>query len=83
VGEWSWERIIRQGPTERAEREKASRIPAGTGGEARGCRAGEDVENRDDKDREIHALLYRQTASAREVMEEALAALVKHERIQL
>ncbi len=40
-------------------------------------------ENRDDKDREIHALLYRQTASAREVMEEALAALVKHERIQL
>jgi hypothetical protein len=40
-------------------------------------------ENRDDKDREIHALLYRQTATAREVMEEALAALVKHERIQL
>jgi len=40
-------------------------------------------ENRDDKDRDMHALLYRQTASAREVMEEALAALVKHERIQL
>jgi hypothetical protein len=40
-------------------------------------------ENRDDKDREIHALLYRQTAAARDVMEEALSALVKHERIQL
>jgi hypothetical protein len=40
-------------------------------------------ESRDDKDREVHALLYRQTAAAREVMEEALAALVKHERIQL
>jgi hypothetical protein len=40
-------------------------------------------ENRDDKDREMHALLYRQTGAAREVMEEALAALVKHERIQL
>lgn len=40
-------------------------------------------ENRDDKDREVHALLYRKTATAREVMEEALAALVKHERIQL
>jgi hypothetical protein len=42
-----------------------------------------ECENRDDKDREIHALLYRKTAAAREVMEEALAALVKHERIQL
>jgi hypothetical protein len=40
-------------------------------------------ENRDDKDREIHNLLYRQTAMARAVMEEALSALVKHERIQL
>lgn len=40
-------------------------------------------ENRDDKDREMHHLLYRQTAMARAVMEEALAALVKHERIQL
>jgi hypothetical protein len=40
-------------------------------------------ENRDDKDREVHSLLYRQTAAARAVMEEALAALVKHERIQL
>lgn len=40
-------------------------------------------ENRNDKDREVHALLYRQTAAAREVMEEALTALVKHERIQL
>lgn len=40
-------------------------------------------ENRDDKDREIHMLLYRQTAIARAVMEEALSALVKHERIQL
>jgi hypothetical protein len=40
-------------------------------------------ENRNDQDREIHALLYRQTAAARAVMEEALAALVKHERIQL
>jgi hypothetical protein len=42
-----------------------------------------DCESRNDKDREIHALLYRKTAAAREVMEEALAALVKHERIQL
>lgn len=40
-------------------------------------------ENKNDKDREIHALLYRQTAAARDVMEEALAALVKHERIQV
>lgn len=52
-----------------------------------GLRAFEDYskacESRDDKDRDMHALLYRQTASAREVMEEALAALVKHERIQL
>jgi hypothetical protein len=40
-------------------------------------------ENRNDQDREIHGLLYRQTAAARAVMEEALAALVKHERIQL
>lgn len=40
-------------------------------------------ESKNDKDREIHALLYRQTAAARDVMEEALAALVKHERIQL
>jgi hypothetical protein len=40
-------------------------------------------ESKNDKDREIHALLYRQTATARDVMEEALSALVKHERIQL
>ena len=40
-------------------------------------------ENRNDQDREIHGLLYRQTAAARALMEEALAALVKHERIQL
>jgi hypothetical protein len=39
-------------------------------------------ENRNGQDREIHGLLYRQTAAARAVMEEALAALVKHERIQ-
>jgi hypothetical protein len=37
----------------------------------------------ENKDREIHHQLYRQTAMARAVMEEALAALVKHERIQL
>jgi hypothetical protein len=40
-------------------------------------------ESRDEKDREVHYMLYRQTAAAREVMEDALAALVKHERIQL
>lgn len=40
-------------------------------------------ENRNDADREVHALLYRYTASARAVMEEALDALVKHENIPL
>ena len=40
-------------------------------------------ENRDDADRQVHALLYRYTAGARAVMEEALDALVKHENIQL
>ncbi|ATB34675.1 hypothetical protein CYFUS_000082 [Cystobacter fuscus] len=40
-------------------------------------------ENRNDADREVHGLLYRYTASARAVMEEALDALVKHENIPL
>jgi hypothetical protein len=40
-------------------------------------------ENRDDADRQVHGLLYRYTAGARAVMEEALDALVKHENIQL
>ncbi|ATB30004.1 hypothetical protein [Melittangium boletus] len=40
-------------------------------------------ENRDDADRQVHAMLYRYTAGARAVMEEALDALVKHENIQL
>ncbi|WNG42794.1 hypothetical protein F0U60_00775 [Archangium minus] len=40
-------------------------------------------ENRNEADRQVHALLYRYTAAARAVMEEALTALVKHENIQL
>jgi hypothetical protein len=40
-------------------------------------------ENRNEADRQVHAMLYRYTAAARAVMEEALAALVKHENIQL
>jgi|SRR6218665_135550 len=40
-------------------------------------------ENRDDADQRIHAMLYRYTAGARAVMEEALDALVKHENIPL
>jgi hypothetical protein len=40
-------------------------------------------ENRNEADRQAHAMLYRYTAAARAVMEEALAALVKHEGIQL
>jgi hypothetical protein len=40
-------------------------------------------ENRNEADREVHAMLYRYTAGARAVMEEALDALVKHENIQL
>jgi hypothetical protein len=40
-------------------------------------------ENRNEADRQVHALLYRYTAAARAVMEDALAALVKHENIQL
>jgi len=40
-------------------------------------------ENRNEADRQVHAMLYRFTAAARAVMEEALASLVKHENIQL
>ena len=40
-------------------------------------------ENRNEADRQVHAMLYRYTAAARAVMEEALAGLVKHEGIQL
>lgn len=40
-------------------------------------------ENRNEADRQVHALLYRYTAAARAVMEEALTALVKHEDIEL
>ena len=40
-------------------------------------------ENRNEADRQVHALLYRYTAAARAVMEEALSALVKHENIKL
>lgn len=40
-------------------------------------------ENRNEEDRQVHAMLYRYTAAARAVMEEALTALVKHENIQL
>ncbi len=40
-------------------------------------------ENRNEADRQVHALLYKYTAAARAVMEEALTALVKHENIQL
>ena len=40
-------------------------------------------ENRNEADRQVHALLYRYTAAARAVMEEALTALVKHENISL
>jgi hypothetical protein len=40
-------------------------------------------ENRNDADRQVHALLYKYTAAARAVMEEALTELVKHENIQL
>ncbi|HEX8433744.1 hypothetical protein [Archangium sp.] len=40
-------------------------------------------ENRNEADRQVHTMLYRFTAAARAVMEEALAALVKHENIQL
>lgn len=42
-----------------------------------------DCENKDDEDARMHALLYRQTGAARAVMEEALAALIRHERIEL
>ena len=40
-------------------------------------------ENRNEADKQVHALLYKYTAAARAVMEEALAALVKHENISL
>ena len=40
-------------------------------------------ENQNDKDAEMHALLHAKTAQARVVMEEALAALLVHEKIVL
>lgn len=40
-------------------------------------------ENRNEADKQVHSLLYKYTAAARAVMEEALAALVKHENISL
>jgi hypothetical protein len=42
-----------------------------------------DCESKDDEDARMHALLYRQTGAARAVMEEALTALIRHERIEL
>jgi hypothetical protein len=52
-----------------------------------GLRAFEDYskecESRDEKDQRMHALLYRQTAVAREAMEDGLIALLEHENIQL
>ncbi len=42
-----------------------------------------DCENRDDEDARMHALLFRKTGAARSVMEEALAALIRHEQIEL
>ncbi|AKJ00860.1 hypothetical protein ATI61_112121 [Archangium gephyra] len=42
-----------------------------------------DCESRDEKDQRMHALLYRQTAVAREAMEDGLLALLEHENIQL
>lgn len=42
-----------------------------------------DCENKDDEDARMHALLYRKTGAARSVMEEALVALMRHERIEL
>jgi hypothetical protein len=42
-----------------------------------------DCENRDDEDARMHALLFRKTGAARAVMEEALVALMKHERIEV
>lgn len=40
-------------------------------------------ENKDEKDRRVHAVLYRQTALAREAMEDGLAALLEAENIRL
>ncbi len=40
-------------------------------------------ESRDEKDQQVHALLHRQTAVAREAMEDGLVALLEHENIRL
>jgi len=40
-----------------------------------------DCLNRDDADAKIHAMLYERTIEARKIMEEALTALVRHEKI--
>lgn len=52
-----------------------------------GLRAFEDYsktcESRDEKDQRVHAILHRQTAAAREAMEDGLAALMEHENIRL
>ena len=42
-----------------------------------------DCESKDDKDREIHALLYRVSGHARGLLEEALEVLVAHENIEI
>ncbi|KFA90428.1 hypothetical protein [Archangium violaceum] len=42
-----------------------------------------DCESRDEKDQRMHALLHRQTAVAREAMEDGLAALLEYENIRL
>ena len=40
-------------------------------------------ENRDDEDARIHRMLYEHTARARALMDDAMAQLLEHERIQL
>lgn len=42
-----------------------------------------DCENRDDKDKAVHAALYAITQVARREMEKALALVIEHEKIQL
>lgn len=42
-----------------------------------------DRESRDERDQRMHAILYRQTAVAREAMEDGLLALLEHENLQL
>jgi len=42
-----------------------------------------ECENKDDDDREIHALLYRTSGHARVLLEEALEVLVEYEKIDV